>query len=380
MSVSFDTRDDREARARLLVAQVPGLGSGKLHRLLRRYGAVRAALGADPRELEALLGGGLGRQLADGPGLHARWRACEGALARLGARALACGAPGYPPDLLALERPPAAVYLRGALPPGRGVALVGTRTASKAACDKAARMAAHLVGADRFVVSGGAYGIDAGAHTGALDAGGATVVVFGGGLDRPYPDRHIALFERAATQGCLLSPFRPGTPPLRGGFLARNAVIAALCDAVVVLAAGWRSGARSTALAARRIGRPVYAVPGSPGCDRLIAEGSVAVHRGSDVLGLLSGQAPLGVVGEGESSLPPLLPGGEATERRVLAALEVAGSTAETVATQTGLEPGRVLAMLMAMVLDGRVAQRPGGRYFRTNGPGTAPHDTKGSL
>lgn len=99
----------------------------------------------------------------------------------------------------------------------------------------------------------------------------------------------------------------------------------------------------------------------------------MAVHRGSDVLGLLSGQAPLGVVGEGEPSLPPLLPGGEATERRVLAALEVAGCTAETVATQTGLEPGRVLAMLMAMVLDGRVAQRPGGRYFRTDSPATAP-------
>ncbi len=375
--------DEEEAEARLLAAQVPGLGAARMQRLLTRYGAVRVALQADVRELEGVLGAGLGRQLAHGEALRRRWRACEGALARLGARVVARGQPDYPDGLYDLCPPPSAVYYQGRLPQRTGVAIVGTRTASKAACDKAARFAAAVVEAGLPVVSGGAYGIDAGAHTGALDSGGTTVVVFGGGLDRPYPDRHIALFERAARQGCLLSPFRPGTPPLRGGFLARNAIIAALCNIVVVVNAGWRSGARSTALAARQLGRRIFVVPGSPGCDRLLAEGATAMRRGRDMKGLLSGNVTDSGSGEGGSDgfdnlKPVLLPEGDLAAREVLAALDAAGSTSEAVARRTGLEPGQVLAALMAMVLDGRVAQRPGGRFYQTNGQ-TPVHDTEGS-
>lgn len=381
MSEPSQSIDVHEVRARLFAAQVPGLAGGMMQRLVRRYGSVRGALDADVRELDALLGPKLGPQLADADGLRARWCACERALERLGARAVVWGETDYPGGLCDLSPPPPVVYLRGRLPRGRGVAIVGTRTASRAACDEAARFAAAMVGAGRFVVSGGAYGIDAGAHVGALDAGGATVVVFGGGLDRPYPDRHIALFERTARQGSLLSAFRPGTPPVRGGFLARNAIIAALSDAVVVVGAGWRSGARSTALAARKLGRPVGVVPGSPGCDRLLAEGATAVRCERDVLGLLSGQVSDDASSGGrEGSMSGLGPEEDATDHAVLVALDAAGSTAESVALQTGLEPGRALAVLMAMVLDGRVAQRPGGRFFRTDGPVAAPNDTRGTV
>jgi DNA processing protein len=364
----------QEVEARLLAAQVPGLAGGLMRRLIQRYGSVRVALGADGRELEALLGPKVGRLLADGEGVRERWLTCERGLARVGARARVWGGAGYPDGLNDLSPPPPVVYVRGRMPPGRGVGVVGTRTASKAACDEAARLAAGVVEAGRFVVSGGAYGIDAGAHVGALDAGGDTVVVFGGGLDRPYPDRHIALFERVARQGSLLSAFRPGIPPLRGGFLARNAIIAALSDVVVVVNAGWRSGARSTALAARRLGRLVCVVPGSPGCDRLLSEGATAVRSSRDVLGFLSGQVPGDIPGDGHDAVPAaLLPEGDANDHAVLAALDGDGSTADSVVSQTGMEPGRVLAVLMAMVLDGRVAQRPGGRFFRTRGPVTPP-------
>jgi len=380
MSKPSQVIDVCELRARLLAAQVPGLAGGMMQRLVRRYGSVRAALEADVRELEALLGPRLGPRVADGEGLRARWRACERALGRLGARALVWGDAGYPAGLCDLSPPPPVVYLRGRFPEGRGVAIVGTRKASKAACDEAARFAAVMVGAGRFVVSGGAYGIDAGAHVGALDAGGATVVVFGGGLDRPYPDRHIALFERTARQGSLLSAFRPGTPPVRGGFLARNAIIAALSDAVVVVGAGWRSGARSTALAARKLGRPVGVVPGSPGCDRLLAEGATAVRCGRDVLGLLSGKVSDHAPSGGrEGSKSGLGPKEDATDHAVLVALD-SGSTVESVALHTGLEPGRALAVLMALVLDGRVAQRPGGRFFRTDGPAAAAKEPRGTV
>jgi len=370
MSEPTQPNDAQGVRARRWAAQVPGLAGGMVRRLLQRYGSVHTALGADVRELVALLGPRVGSQLADREGLRARWLACARALEELEASSVVWGEAEYPEGLNDLTPPPPVVYLRGQLPPGRGVAIVGTRKTSRAACDVALRLAANLADAGRFVVSGGAYGIDGAAHTGALDAGGATVVVFGGGLDRPYPDRHIALFERAARQGSLLSAFRPGTPPLRGGFLARNAIIAALSDAVVVVDAGWRSGARSTALAARRLGRPVCVVPGSPGCDRLLAEGATSVRRGTDVLGLLSGQLPApGSGGDRDSCSPAFLPDGEATDLAVLVALDRAGSTAESVALRTGFATGQVLAVLMAMVLDGRVAQRPGGLFFRTTSP-----------
>ncbi len=100
----------------------------------------------------------------------------------------------------------------------------------------------------------------------------------------------------------------------------------------------------------------------------------MSVRRGTDVLGLLSGQLP----GEGseagrDTSVPALLPVGGATDLAVLVALDGAGSTVESVVLQTGLETGQVLAVLMAMVLDGRVAQRPGGRFFRTGSPEARP-------
>lgn len=380
MSEQSQSIDASEVRARLLAAQLPGLAGGGMRRLIQRYGSVRTALGADPRELDAVLKRPLGLQLVDREGLRARWLACEGALARLGAGKAVWGEAEYPSGLYDLSPPPPVLYFRGRLPVGRGVAIVGTRKASRAACDKAASFAAAMVDAGRFVVSGGAYGVDAAAHTGALDQGGDTVVVFGGGLDRPYPDRHIALFERAVQQGSLLSAFRLGTPPLRGGFLARNAIIAALSDAVVVVNAGWRSGACSTASAARRLGRPVCVVPGSPGCDRLLAEGATSVRRGTDVLGLLDRQPPDEGSEASRESWAPAMPEQGATDLAVLVALDKVGSTAEWVALQTGMETGQVLAVLMAMVLDGRVAQRPGGRFFRTSSPGREPYDTRGTV
>ncbi len=376
--------DDREAQARLQAAQVPGLGPAMMRRMLECFGSVGAALEADPQRLRDLLGPRLAAHLADTEGLHARWRACAGALARLGARAIALGEADYPPGLYDLSPPPAAVYVKGRLGGLPGVAIVGRRRASKAACHKASVLAAAVVEGGGQVVSGGAYGIDAAAHLGAMDVGGCTVVVFGGGLDRPYPDRHIALFERAATQGNLLSPFRPGTPPVRGGFLARNAVIAALSGVVVVVDAGWRSGARSTALAAFRLGRRVCAVPGSPGCDRLLAEGAEALRHGGDVSRLLAADpSTLGVskdTADGfDNERPALLDPDDAGVRAVLDTLEATGSCPEAVALRTGLAVGRVQAILMALVLEGRVAERPGGSYFRADAPARS-HDREGSI
>jgi DNA processing protein len=126
------------------------------------------------------------------------------------------------------------------------------------------------------VVSGGAYGIDAAAHRSALAAGGVTVVVSAGGLDRPYPSGNATLFERAAEAGLLVSESPPGCAPQRRRFLTRNRLIAALSTGVVVVEAAARSGATNTAGHCRALGRTLMAVPGpvtspmSAGCHALL--------------------------------------------------------------------------------------------------------------
>src|SRR6185436_17484206 len=127
------------------------------------------------------------------------------------------------------------------------------------------------------VVSGGAFGIDAAAHAGALDAGAETYAVLGCGVDVVYPDRHAALFARIAGRGGLISQFAPGTRPHMKHFPQRNAVVAGLCDAVIVVEAALKSGALITAEVARKAGQRLLAVPGTPGTDALLSAGALPV-------------------------------------------------------------------------------------------------------
>ena len=129
-----------------------------------------------------------------------------------------------------------------------------------------ASLRSDLAGKGIVIISGGAFGIDAAAHEGALAAAAApTFAVLGCGVDVTYPDRHGPLFARIVATGGLLSEYAPGTPPRAGQFPARNRIIAALGDAVIVVEAAYRSGALITAALARSLGRPVLAVPGSSG-------------------------------------------------------------------------------------------------------------------
>jgi DNA processing protein len=128
------------------------------------------------------------------------------------------------------------------------------------------------------VASGGAFGIDAAAHRGALAAGAPTVAVLACGVDRPYPAAHGALFHRITETGLLVSEWPPGCAPLRHRFLVRNRLIAALTRGTVVVEAAARSGAQATAQRARRLGRQVLVVPGpvtsamSVGCHELLRD------------------------------------------------------------------------------------------------------------
>jgi DNA processing protein len=202
--------------------------------------------------------------------------------------------------------PPLALWVKG---PGdlagiavRSVGIVGARAATPygeyVTADLAYGLTRHAV----TVVSGGAYGIDAAAHRAALGAGGPTVLVSAGGLDRPYPTGNATLFDQVAAEGLLISESPPGCSPQRHRFLTRNRIIAAFSTGVVVVEAAARSGATNTANHGALQGRPVMAVPGpvtsamSAGChDLLRREGNAALL----VTGVADVLAVVGSMGEG---------------------------------------------------------------------------------
>jgi DNA processing protein len=139
---------------------------------------------------------------------------------------------------------------------------------------------------------GRTVGVDAAAHTGALDATGRTVVVLGCGLDVPYPRASTGLFARVrASGGTLVSEHPPGSQPRAANFLPRNRLIAALAAAVVVVEAAEDSGSLSTARAAGSRGAGhVLVLPGAPwdpgaaGANQLIRDGATLVRSLTDIL------------------------------------------------------------------------------------------------
>ncbi|MDP9388770.1 MAG: DNA-processing protein DprA, partial [Actinomycetota bacterium] len=207
------------------------------------------------------------------------------------------GAPGYPAPLAGDHQAPPVLFLRGdvAAVDGPRVAVVGTRGATGYGRDVARQLGRDLAAAGVRVVSGLALGIDGAAHQGALEAAGAPPVgVVGSGLDVVYPRRHADLWRRVAASGVLVSEAPLGARPEAWRFPARNRLIAALADVVVVVESPTAGGSLHTVRAAEERGRTVMAVPGpvgsraSAGANRLLSEGCPPACDADDVLVALS--------------------------------------------------------------------------------------------
>lgn len=207
----------------------------------------------------------------------------------------------YPERLTNLPDPPNPLYVRGgadrlqALVDEPTVAIVGARTASAYGRTVARHLGRGLAAAGVTVVSGMALGIDAASHHGALDGGGGPVAVLACGPDVIYPARHARLYERIVETGVVLSELAPGTEARRWGFPARNRIMAALAQVVVVVEAQESSGSLITSTFATDLGREVAAVPGqvtarlSEGSNRLLRDGAAFIRNAEDVLELLFG-------------------------------------------------------------------------------------------
>jgi DNA processing protein len=209
-----------------------------------------------------------------------------------------------PPRVRDLPEPPARLYLHGILPRGPCVGIVGTRHPTAEALEYAEQFSSWLARKGVAIVSGGAKGIDAAAHQGALAASGVTLVVAPSGFDRPYPAEHGDLFrEIVARGGGHVSSFIGSVEPRRHQFFARNALLAALCHALVVVEAPLRSGARNTAHWARRLARACFVVPSTPwnerglGCIAELQRGARLLAAPQEVLDCLRQQGLYAVSG-----------------------------------------------------------------------------------
>ncbi len=262
-------------------------------------------------------------------------------------------APGAPPRLFALGDPAALQ--------GPRVAIVGTRGASSYGRAAARGFSQSLAEAGVCIVSGGAIGIDAEAHRGALEAGGRTCAVLPGGLLPAYPPANKEVFRQIAGEGGLLvSQFRLGLKPLKYTFTERNATIAALADAVLIIEAPARSGSLVTARVAGELGRDVCVLPGLitmegyRGSHALIRDGAQLVDHPSQILELL------GIEASAKADEPkPGLPG------RILLALEEQPGDADSLASRLGAETGEILAEITILEMEGRVMRDEKGYALR---------------
>lgn len=243
----------------------------------------------------------------------------------------------------------------------RAVSIVGARAATSYGEHVASEFAYELAGRGVPIFSGAAYGIDGAAHRGALAADSTTVAVLGCGLDVGYPAGHVALLERIAERGLVLTEYPPGTPPARHRFLVRNRLIAALTEGTVVVEAGARSGARNTACTAGALGKVVMAVPGpigsamSVGCHQLIRDASATlVASVADVAETVGRFGDGGAAGDEGPPKPRRPTDGLAKDAlRVHEALGLRkGKSAEQVATESGIEVSKVRAILPALEID----------------------------
>jgi DNA processing protein len=281
----------------------------------------------------------------------------------------------YPPWLLEIPDPPILLYVRGnpAALQRPGVAVVGSRNATPQGIKTAEDFARTLASAGFTIISGLALGIDAAAHSGALASGqaGSTIAVIGTGADRVYPARNQFLARHIVEQGAIVSEFPLGTPAIAANFPRRNRVISGLARGVLVVEAATESGSLITARMAGEQGREVFAIPGSihsplsRGCHRLIRQGAKLVESTRDILEELTD------TGLPPPERPPSAPASSADaddateESRVLVHLGHEVSTLDELALRTGLPADALLALLLNLELEGRIATLPGNRYQR---------------
>jgi DNA processing protein len=367
----------------LVLNMLPGLGKTRINRLINHFKSPEAVLDASEKELEAIEGVG-----AMGVSSILKWKSTVDVEAELrlieqhGVSLVSILDDAYPANLARMHVPPPLLYYKGTLEPidEAAVAVIGSRRVSRYGRDAAHEIVSVLAEAGVTVVSGLAIGCDGVAHEMALDAGGRTLAVLGGGLSSIYPAQHQKLAGRVVENGALISEMPIASEIDPGSFPQRNAIISGLSLGVLVIEAGPRSGTSITVGCALEENRAVYAVPGditrvnSVGTNRLIKEGARLVTCADDILvdlrrelGRLIDGLPDGTEDLGDTP-PPVPKDLTETESSVYEALELDPLQIDALAEALGgtVSSGDLMAALLSLELRGLVRQEPGMRFRRT--------------
>jgi len=360
--------DRDELTAYLTLAQIPGIGAARLRTLCAAFGSAGGALVAPAAAIAALPGFGRAAAAAIRSATRRLGENILREIERLGATVQLPGDAGFPRLLGEISDPPAVLYLWGdrTLLDRPAVAIVGSRRHTVYGAE-ATRFLAGGVARQAVVVSGMARGIDAIAHTSALDMEGGTIGVLGNGFGVVYPAANRDLYERVAAHGCLVTELPPRERPRVSTFPRRNRLIAGLATATVVVEAAVGSGALITADCALDQGRSVLAVPGpitsptSVGCNKLIQQGAKPALSPADVL------EELGLSLQAEAAAPlsprpvPTMPADlSALQRSLWRSLGSRPVHVDGLVAAAGCDAALVLAALTDLELRGLVSQRPG--------------------
>lgn len=347
---------------------IPGIGRGRYHRLVKAFGSPSAALAAPVDKLEAVPG--IGRALASD--IKSRYDGekalqISSRIVQLGWAVLFSDQPEFPKQLLTIPEPPPLLFRAGE-PSSDGdkmIAIVGTRHPTEKGKRFAFNLASSLAKAGIMVVSGMAEGIDSAAHAGALEGGGKTVAVWGNSLDIVYPSSNRPLAKKIKAQGAVYSEYFPGTRPDPAYFPERNRLISGLAEGVVVIEAGKKSGALITAAHALEQGRELFAMPGSPearmsiGANALIKSGARLLTSVEDIFDEL----PC-LKGEVRAKQFTQLPDMTEVERKIVGLFSSGPLQIDQIARMLNLSTAELMEFLLALELKGVLQEVSGKRYI----------------
>lgn len=364
--------DSVDIESALRLKLVPGIGPKTYSDLVNHFGSPTKVLEAAPALLREVQGVGakIVSAIIAAPGdqsVATQLKICRDNDIQI----LSAASSQYPRILDEIYDPPSVLFCAGEITAADeiAVAIVGTRHATQYGKKVAEQLARGLAMAGITVVSGLARGIDAVAHRAALDAGGRTLAVLGGGILNVYPAEHAGLADQIKKSGAVLSEALPKVAPKSGCFPRRNRIVSGLSLGVVVVEAGDRSGASISARMAMEQGREVFAVPGridsrmSAGCHKLLKDGAKLVQSVDDILDELGPLiSPTKIDAETTIHHPAELKLTE-QEKKILNVISNEPTSFDFVVSEAGLPTARVLSTITVLEMR-RLIRRVTGTTF----------------
>lgn len=352
---------------------LPQVGPVRVRKLLQHFGSPERILAAKSSEILQIEGFGLAQAES-----LAGWEAqidLAGELKKIQERDLTLLTQDddlYPPLLREIYNPPLVLTVWGEITKRdhNALGVVGSRQATHYGLSTAKKLSFQIAYAGYTVISGLARGIDTAAHEAALAAKGRTVAIIGSGIGRLYPPENMALAERIAQNGAVISEYPVDRPADKQTFPYRNRIVAGWTCGLIVVEAPLRSGSLITAQQATEQGRTVYAVPGpidkptSAGCNRLIQQGAKLIMDGADVLDDLMTLFPTAPKPPVLQETPPAV--SLTLEEEILYnAISTDEAQINDIITASGLTSATVSSTLMRLEMKRLIRALPGRRYVR---------------